>query len=54
MVAACILKGFGVYLVACFLAVKACLNAVFWGLRGHGKSPCFLGCGFLWAVGVDG
>jgi hypothetical protein len=36
-----------------FLAVKGCLNAVFGGVLGHGKSPCFSGLSFLTAAGVD-
>jgi len=36
-----------------FLAVKGCLNAVFWGVLGHGKSPCFSRLSVLTAAGVD-
>jgi len=36
-----------------FLAVKGCLNAVCWGMMGHGKSPCFSGLSFLTINGVD-
>jgi hypothetical protein len=36
-----------------FLAVEGCLNAVFWGVVGHGKSPCFSGLSVLTAAGVD-
>jgi hypothetical protein len=36
-----------------FLAVKGCLNPVFWGVLGHGKSPCFSGLSVLTAAGVD-
>jgi hypothetical protein len=30
-----------------FLAVEGCLNAVFGGMVGYGKSPCFSHVGFL-------
>ena len=36
-----------------FLAVEGCLNAVFGGMVGHGKSPCFSRLSFLTAAGVD-
>lgn len=36
-----------------FLDVKGCLNAVFGGMLGHGKSPCFLRCRVLKVFDVD-
>jgi hypothetical protein len=35
------------------MAVKPCSKALFACSRRHGKSPCFLRCSFLTAVGVD-
>ena len=36
-----------------FLAVEGCLSAVFGGMVGHGKSPCFSALGFLTTADVD-
>ena len=33
--------------------MEGCLNAVFGGVLGHGKSPCFSALGFLTTAGVD-
>ena len=33
--------------------MKGCLNVVFGGMVGHGKSPCFSGLSFLTAADVD-
>ena len=49
----------GVYCRPCdvrgnvFLAVEGCLNAVFGGMVGYGKSPCFSRCCDRVAFGVD-
>ena len=36
-----------------FLDVRGCLNGVFRGVLGHGKSPCFSRLRVLSVVGVD-
>lgn len=36
-----------------FLDVKGCLNAVFRGMLGYGKSPCFSSFAVLKVFGVD-
>ncbi len=35
------------------LDVVPCLKALFWGVGGHGKSPCFFGCCVSAVVGPD-
>jgi hypothetical protein len=53
------LKVYHVHYRAChvrsnvFLDVKGCLNAVFGGMLGHGKSPCFLRCRVLKVLDLE-
>ena len=47
------MRGRTMIVVLCFLDVNGCLNAVFRGMLGYGKSPCFSGFAVLKVFSVD-